>query len=65
MAHENAHPGTKEHHEYSREEGYKPAAYTPQEYPKAIILADGSTRDVQNAEEEARFTPKAPEPETE
>jgi hypothetical protein len=58
MAHENVHPGTKEHHEYSREEGYKAAEYTAREYPKAITLADGSTREVQNAEEEARFAPK-------
>jgi hypothetical protein len=58
MAHENTHPGdSKGHHTYT-EEGYKAAEYTPQEYPKALILADGKERIVHSAEEEAEFTPK-------
>lgn len=49
--HANEHPGTKDHHEYSREEGYKPADYEHQEYPKHIVV-NGETVTVNSAEEE-------------
>ena len=53
----NEHPGTKEHHSYSREEGYKPAEYQHAEYPKQVGTAEhGEPILAHNPEEEAALT---------
>lgn len=60
MTTENLHPGTKDHHEYSREKGYERAEYEHSEYPKVVgYEKDGVTAiHAQNAEDEARLCPK-------
>lgn len=60
MAHENLHPGTKEHHEYTREDGYQPAELAHNEFPKMLYRGDGETAQrlevtVNSAEEETKF----------
>lgn len=41
-----------QHHEYSREEGYKPAEYEHQEYPKVVGKDDDGNEVIANNEEE-------------
>lgn len=59
----NPHPGTFEHHEYSREEGYKTVegGYVHAEYPKVVgYEADGVTAIIaKDAEDEARLKANA------
>lgn len=44
-----------EHHTHSKEEGYQPAEYEHQEYPKVVGQRDGQDVIAQNADEEKAF----------
>lgn len=51
-------------HEYSRAEGYKPAEYEHQEYPKIVRYSEGDQvfeQRVENADEEAAFYQEHPQ----
>jgi hypothetical protein len=43
------------HHTHSKEEGYQPAEYEHQEYPKVVGQRDGQDVIAQNEEEEMAF----------
>lgn len=56
--HANDLPETKGHHTHKPGEGYVPAEYAHQEYPKAVTRGEGDeaeTRVVANADEEKAF----------
>lgn len=61
--HANQHPGTQEHHTYSRKEGYQAAEYSPLEYPKVVgYEKDGVTPITANTPEEAEQFTEAAQP---